>query len=154
MRKPIRKKWLSLVLCIALLAAAALCNASLAETTVAEAQEPVILMTGTLDNPVIMGEGKVSFLFGVVNQEGAESYFKICTDADTVGAALLENGLIAGTESEYGLYVTSVCGTELIWSEENPCYWAFYINGEYAMTGVDSTPVEEGAAYLFKAEKS
>ena len=32
-------------------------------------------------------------------------------------------------------------------------YWAFYINGEYAFSGVDTTPVENGATYSFKVEK-
>ena len=32
-------------------------------------------------------------------------------------------------------------------------YWAFYINGEYAQTGVDATGVEDGAVYAFRAEK-
>ena len=32
-------------------------------------------------------------------------------------------------------------------------YWAFYVNGEYAMTGVDSTAIEEGVAYSLKIEK-
>ena len=31
-------------------------------------------------------------------------------------------------------------------------YWAFYIDGEYAQTGVDSTPVTAGATYTFKVE--
>ena len=26
-------------------------------------------------------------------------------------------------------------------------YWAFYINGEYAMTGVDGTEIKAGDAY-------
>ena len=30
-------------------------------------------------------------------------------------------------------------------------YWSFYINGEYAMTGVDATPVEADATYSFVA---
>lgn len=151
MRKSTIKSWLSLVLCLALLAAAALCNVSLAETA-AETEEAVILMTGTQEEPVELGEGKLSFLFEVVDTEGAESWFLIKTDAETVGAALVENGLVEGTVGDYGLYVTSVCGMELIWSEENPHYWAFYINGEYAQTGADSTPIEEGAIYLFRAE--
>lgn len=33
-------------------------------------------------------------------------------------------------------------------------YWAFYINGEYAMTGVDATSIEAGASYTLKAEKA
>ena len=151
MRKSTIKSWLSLVLCLALLAAAALCNVSLAETA-AETEEAVILMTGTQEEPVELGEGKLSFLFEVVDSEGAESWFLVKTDAETVGAALVENGLVEGTVGDYGLYVTSVCGMELIWSEENPHYWAFYINGEYAQTGADSTPIEEGVIYLFRAE--
>jgi hypothetical protein len=151
MRKSSIKSWLSLVLCLALLAAAALCNVSLAETA-AETEEAVILMTGTQEEPVELGEGKLSFLFEVVDTEGAESWFLVKTDAETVGAALVENGLVEGTVGDYGLYVTSVCGMELIWSEENPHYWAFYINGEYAQTGADSTPIEEGVIYLFRAE--
>ena len=162
--------WLSLVLCLALLAAAALCTVSLAETTVsAETETPVfvkagdtvpsdadgkvILLTGTKDAPVVLGEGKLVMLFHAMNEaEEVDAWFEIHTDAETVGAALLENELVAGSESEYGLYVTSVCGMELIWSEENPHYWAFYVDDEYAQTGVDATPIEEGKTNLFKAE--
>ena len=152
MRKSFRKTWLSLVLCLALLAAAALSTVSLAETAAAAVDEAVIPMTGTQEAPVVLGDGETVFAFGVVDPDASEAWFEIHTDAETVGAALLENGLIAGSDSEYGLYVTSVCGIELIWSEENPHYWAFYINDEYAQTGVDSTEAEEGAVYLFKAE--
>ena len=147
------KSWLSLVLCLALLAAAALSTVSLAETAAeTETEETVILMTGTQEAPVALGEGQTAFTFEVIDLEGNEAWFAIRTDAETVGAALLDLGLIAGSESEYGLYVTSVCGMELVWSEENPHYWAFYIDGEYAQTGVDTTPVAEGSVYLFKAE--
>ncbi len=145
------KSWLSLVLCLVLLAAAALSTVSLAETAT-ETEEAVILMTGTQDAPVELGEGQTAFAFQVIDPEGNEAWFSVHTDAETVGAALLELGLIAGSDSEYGLYVTSVCGIELIWSEENPHYWAFYVDGAYAETGVDSTPVTEGSTYLFKAE--
>ena len=31
-------------------------------------------------------------------------------------------------------------------------YWAFYVNGEYASTGVDSTPITQGDAYSLKVE--
>ena len=32
-------------------------------------------------------------------------------------------------------------------------YWAFYVNGTYATSGVDTTPVKEGDKYSFKVEK-
>ena len=97
-------------------------------------------------------EGGKNIVVTVVHGDGSEKEFKLSTDAETLRAALEEKSLIEGTESEYGLYVTSVCGMELVWSEENPHYWAFYIDGEYAQTGVDTTPVAEGSVYLFKAE--
>ena len=31
-------------------------------------------------------------------------------------------------------------------------YWAFYVDGEYATSGVDSTPITDGASYALKAE--
>ena len=33
-------------------------------------------------------------------------------------------------------------------------YWAFYIDGEYAMTGVDATNITDGAQYAFRMEKA
>ena len=94
----------------------------------------------------------VSFKVTVVDADGNESSFDYTTDKATVGEALLEEGLIEGTDSEYGLYVTKVNGIVADYNVDGT-YWAFYINGEYAMTGVDSTNVEEGAVYSFKVEK-
>ena len=36
--------------------------------------------------------------------------------------------------------------------DKDGTYWAFYINGEYASTGVDSTTIKEGDSYSFKQE--
>ena len=32
-------------------------------------------------------------------------------------------------------------------------YWAFYVDGEYATSGVDTTEIETGKEYSFKVEK-
>ncbi len=72
--------------------------------------------------------------------------FTVKTDKDTVGAALLEHSIIAGEESQYGLYVKTVNGITADYDVDQS-YWAFYINGEYAMTGVDSTEITEGTIY-------
>ena len=99
-----------------------------------------------------LGEGKMSFHFSVVDKEGNETKFVIHTDAETVGAALLEQGLIEGEEGDYGLYVKKVNGI-LADYDTDKTYWAFYINGEYAMSGVDKTPIAEGESYMFKVDK-
>ena len=73
------------------------------------------------------------------------------TDEKTVGAALQKLGLIAGDDSEYGLYVKTVNGVTVDYDKDGK-YWAFYIDGEYAQTGVDSTDVTAGSTYTFKVE--
>lgn len=99
-----------------------------------------------------LGEGKATFHFSVVDKDGDETKFVIHTDAETVGAALLEHALIEGEESEYGLYVKKVNGI-LADYDVDQTYWGFFVNGEYAMSGVDTTNIEEGANYSFKVSK-
>ena len=78
--------------------------------------------------------------------------FTIKTDKDTVGAALLEHGLIAGEQGDFGLYVKVVNGMTADYDVDQH-YWAFYINGDYAMTGVDSTAIDESATYRLEYAK-
>ena len=137
------KKLLSLMLCLVLIAATALmataCDLFKNEeiTTPQETEQPA---------------QKKNFTFIVVDKDGKETSFSVSTDKSTVGDALLAEGLIEGEEGAYGLYVKKVNGI-LADYDVDQTYWAFYINGEYAMSGVDSTPIEEGATYSFKVEK-
>ena len=100
----------------------------------------------------ILGEGQTQFLFTVVDKDGKETNFEIHTDKEKVGEALLELGLISGDEGEYGLYVKTVNGITADYDVDQT-YWAFYVNGEYASSGVDTTAIEEGVIYSFKVEK-
>ena len=92
-----------------------------------------------------LGEGGKTLIVEVL-AEDKKVTFTIHTDEDTVGEALLALGLLEGEEGPYGLYVKKVNGI-LADFDKNQSYWAFYINGEYAMTGVDGTEIEEGAIY-------
>ena len=58
---------------------------------------------------------------------------------------------VAGDDTEYGLYVKTVNGVTVDYDTDGK-YWAFYVDGEYAATGVDSTDITAGATYTFKAE--
>lgn len=98
-----------------------------------------------------LGEGQTKFLFDVVNTAGETTHYEISTDETTVGAALLNLSLIAGDDGEYGLYVKTVNGETLDYDKDGK-YWAFYVDGEYASTGVDQTDIQEGSTYTFKAE--
>lgn len=108
--------------------------------------------TETDTNTTVLGEGQTTFGFMVVDKDGNETRFEIHTDKETVGDALLELELISGEVGEYGLYVKTVNGITADYDVDQT-YWAFYINGEYAMSGVDSTTVENDAVYSFKVEK-
>lgn len=149
MKKKQTGKQLSLILCMVLVLSMAMvtsgCNGGqkAAADTVKEQQ-------GAVDGSVL-GEGKTQFTFTVVDKEGTETAFEIHTDKETVGEALLELGLIAGDESEYGLYVKTVNGITADYDQDG-VYWAFYVNGEYAQSGVDSTKITEGDSYSFKVE--
>ena len=101
---------------------------------------------------IIKGEGDTSFYFDVVDANGSTTYFEIHTDQEIVGDALLELQLIEGEEGPYGLFVKKVNDIEADFDKDQT-YWAFYINGEYANTGVDATSIEENSTYAFKVEK-
>ncbi len=94
-----------------------------------------------------------TFAFEVYLADGTKEFATdIKTTRDTVGAALLDEGLIAGEESQYGLYVKTVHGVTADYDKDGT-YWAFYIGNEYAMTGVDATPVTDGNTYSFRISK-
>ncbi len=103
------------------------------------------------DEDNILGNGNTTFSFIVVEGGGKETTYQIYTDKRTVGDALLELDLIAGEQGVYGLYVKTVNGITVDYDKDGK-YWAFYVNGEYATTGVDNTDIVEGATYSFKVE--
>ena len=138
------KKLLSLVLAFVLTAALALtgCSGKPAETTEAPQSGGAV---------TVLGEGAKSFELTIVDKEGVTHPYMIHTDEEMVGYALIEHKLIEGEQGQYGMYIQSVLGQVLDY-ETDGMYWAFYVNGEYAMTGVDQTPVTADTSYMLKAE--
>ena len=157
------KKWLSFILCVALIAAIALtamgCTDQNPETpetnegtTVTTSESGTTAETPDPNAPTIKGEGATVFYFNVVDKDGKETKFEIHTDKTVVGDALLELGLIEGEEGPYGLYVKKVNGITAEY-EDDGTYWAFYVGDDYGMTGVDMTDIQPGATYAFKVSK-
>lgn len=91
------------------------------------------------------GEGAKTVICEVKAEDKTVT-FTVKTDKKTVGEALLDNGIIEGDEGPYGLYIKKVNGI-LADYDINQCYWAFYIDGEMAMSGVDGTDITEGVTY-------
>ena len=100
----------------------------------------------------VLGEGATVFPFTVRDLDGSEITYEIHTDAKIVGEALMALGLIAGTQGDYGLYVKEVCGIQADYDVDKS-YWAFYVNGEYALSGVDTTEITADTAYAFVRTK-
>jgi len=153
MRIKSNKRITSWLLCMMLIVAMAFTTVGCGTKDKGENNQPSTVAQGlpeTENN--VLGEGQTKFSFVVVDKDGNETSFEIHTDKTTVGEALLEVELIEGETSEYGLYVKTVNGITADYDVDQT-YWAFYINGEYASTGVDATNVEEGATYSFKVEK-
>ena len=154
MKMTLFKKVLSFILCMVLITAIALISIGCNDNNDEGSSTPVQTQSGTKEDEVKLteiGEGETEFNFNVTDQNGKVSKFLVKTGKTTVGEALLEVALIAGEDSQYGLYVKTVNGITLDYDKDGK-YWAFYIDGEMAMSGVDSTDVTEGATYEFKAE--
>ena len=78
--------------------------------------------------------------------DGKETVTKnISTDAEYLRGALDEEGLIAGDESEYGLFVKTVNGITA--DDAKQQWWCFTKGGETLFTGVDSTPIADGDTF-------
>ena len=151
MNRTTATKWLSFVLCLALIAAIALTAMGCDQAKTPDTTDTTADNTETTP-PTIKGEGATVFYFNVVDKNGNETKFEIHTDKETVGDALLELGLIEGEDGPYGLYVKKVNGI-LADYDVDQTYWALLINGDYALTGVDTTKITAGATYTLKVSK-
>lgn len=81
----------------------------------------------------------------VLYPEAAGDRFTITTEEEFLRGALEQIGLIEGTESEYGLFVQTVNGVTA--DEARHEWWCFTEQGEELYTGVDASPITDGAEY-------
>ena len=131
---------------------AALCLLMLACMTACDKEaESSIWDNATYTEDTELGEGSKTVKV-VVEADEKKVTFTIHTEADILGDALTETGLINGEEGPYGLYFTEVNGMTADYDVDQT-YWAFYQNGEYMMTGVDSTEFADGDQYELVREK-
>lgn len=91
---------------------------------------------------------KYNITFTVVHGDGTSKELAISTDEEILGDALLAEELISGDEGDFGLYVKVVDGESADYATDG-AYWALYIEGEMAMSGVDATQITDGGSYSF-----
>ena len=152
MKKNGLNKLLALLLALVMVLALAACG-NKAQDNGGAGDDANVVTDGTVADGATVGKGATAFTVEVAQLDGTSITFTVNSDKATVGEALLELGIVAGDDTEYGLYVKTVNGVTLDYDTDG-AYWAFYINGEYAMTGVDATNIEAGAIYALKAEKA
>ena len=93
-------------------------------------------------------EGSKTLTVTVIQEGVEDKVFTIHTDAEFLRGALEQEKLVEGSESQYGLYVTTVDGVAV---DESLRQWWCLNDGEGNMldTGVDSTPIADGDAFQF-----
>ena len=99
----------------------------------------------TYQNDTTVGEGDTTF--DITIRAGDKSIVLTVNTGETIlGVALLAENIISGDMGDYGLYIKKVNGISADYDIDK-AYWAFYIDGDYALTGVDATTITEGAIY-------
>ena len=88
--------------------------------------------------------GEKRFTLTVVHKNGTEKVFELTSSEEFLGAALVAEGIIIESDSP-GMYNT-VDGETTDYSKDQS-YWGFFIDGEYAMEGMNTTPITDGGQY-------
>ena len=88
----------------------------------------------------------LKFTVTVVYADGTSKDFTYETDEEFVGPVLEADGLIKGNAGPYGMEITHVDGVKAVYNEDK-AYWAVYEGEEYALQGIDTTPVVDGGVY-------
>lgn len=83
----------------------------------------------------------------VVHGDKTSKDFTYSSTADSLGEALIEEGLIEGEEGPYGLFVKTVDGETADDGKEQ--WWCLTKGGDGVNTGVDSTPFSDGDSFEF-----
>ena len=87
-------------------------------------------------------EGTKNISVEIVYADGSDKTVDIKTDAEYLKKALDEKNLIAGSGTGEMFFITTVDGVEA--NEANQEWWSITKDGEWVMTGVSTTPIEDG----------
>lgn len=94
-----------------------------------------------------VGEGSKTITFTAVNGANEATVFTVHTDAEFLRGALEVHGIIAGSETEYGLWVATVNGVTADDSKQQ--WWKLYEGNEMSNYGVDTQAIKDGGSYTF-----
>ena len=89
-----------------------------------------------------VSKGDKHIVVEVVHADGASKEYEYDTDEEYLRNVLEPAGLIAGEDSEYGMFVKTVDGYTVDDAKQE--WWCFTQDGGQVNTGVDTTPVADG----------
>lgn len=106
----------------------------------------IVFATVWLCTRPAVSQGGKTVTVEVVHRDESRRTFTYQTDEEYLADVLLAEGLVEGSESEYGLYIETVDGETAVYADDG-AYWAVYQGGEYAQLGVSALPVNDGDSF-------
>ena len=91
--------------------------------------------------------GSKTITLTVVHGDGTSNDITVSTDAENLRDALEAEGIIAGEDSSYGMFVQTVDGETADEGEQE--WWCLTKGGEMWNYGVDDTEIADGDVYEF-----
>lgn len=91
--------------------------------------------------------GSKTITLTVVHGDGTSNDITVSTDAENLRDALEAEGIIAGEDSSYGMFVQTVDGETADDGEQE--WWCLTKGGEMWNHGVDDTEIADGDVYEF-----
>ena len=92
-------------------------------------------------------EGGKSITVDITHGDGTTKTFQISTDAEFLRGALEQENLVAGLDSEYGMYILTMDGETV--DESNQEWWGYTKSGEQVNYGIDTCPIADGDHFEF-----
>ena len=87
--------------------------------------------------------GEKTITVTVVHKDGTEKVFECTTDAEYLGTVLVDEKIVVGQQSEFGLYFDTADGEKADYAVDGG-WWQVLIGGEAATVGADSIVIADG----------
>lgn len=100
-----------------------------------------ILLTVYFVNKPATTSGSKAITVEVVTSDDTKT-FNYTTDSEYLADVLLDEQLVSGSESEYGLFITTVNGITA--NDANQEWWCITKDSQMLETGASDTPINDG----------
>jgi len=137
------KKLLTIILALVMVLSLAACTAAPETETTGNATATTGETTAAQTEQAAVWK---HIMVTVVHSDETSKVFEYDTAEEFLGPLLVAEGLIQGNDGPYGLEIIEADGETAVY-ESNGAYWALYEGDEYALQGVDTTPIVEEGSY-------